>query len=170
MAEAVKRQKRSLLDDTFYISLLLKAADSILEIAGGILTLLISPNTVNHIVSALTQHELSEDPHDFIASHILRAGHSLTSTSGRYFAAFYLLSHGLVKVVIIVALFKEKIWAYPWMIGLLGLFVLYQVYRMGFVKFSVGLLLLTLFDIFIMWLTWKEYQKHQGIKAASQTS
>lgn len=152
------------LDRVFYISLLLKAADSILEIIGGILTLLISTSTINSIVSGLTRHELSQDSHDFIANHILKVGHDLTSGSGRYFAAFYLLSHGLVKIVIIGALFKQKLWAYPWMMGVLGAFVAYQIYRLTF-KFSIGLVLLTLFDMFIIWLTYKEYQKTQAQKS-----
>lgn len=163
MAEALKARKNSLLDDTFYISLLLKAADSVLEIIGGILTLLISSETINHIVSALTRHELSEDPHDFIANHVLKSAHDFASGPGRYFAAFYLLSHGIVKIVIIVALFKQKLWAYPWMMAVLGLFVVYQVYRLAFIKFSIGLVLLTLFDIFIIWLTWREYQIHKTV-------
>lgn len=155
------------LDRVFYISLLLKAADSVLEIIGGILTLLISSTTVNNTVSSLTRHELSQDPNDFIANRLLKVGHDLTTGSGRYFAAFYLLSHGLVKVVIIGALFKQKLWAYPWMMGVLGAFVIYQLYRLSY-KFSIGLVLLTLFDIFVMWLTWKEYQKHKQQKEKTQ--
>src|SRR5436305_8498289 len=99
-------QKGSALDRTFYISLILKALDSVLEIVGGITLLLISPETVGSIAHNLTQHELATDPHDFVATHILHAAHGF-ATGGRYFAAFYLLSHGLVKIVIIVALFKQ---------------------------------------------------------------
>lgn len=156
-----KKQKSTVLDDTFYISLLVKAADSVLEIVGGLLVLLISPEAINHTVVALTRHELSQDPHDFVSKHILKVGHDLTTGSGRYFAAFYLLSHGIVKIVIIAALFRQKMWAYLWMIGVLGAFVIYQVYRLVFIKFGIGLLLLTLFDLFVMWLTWREYQKHK---------
>ena len=35
------------------------------------------------------------------------------------FGAVYLLTHGLVKVVLVVALLLNKLWAYPWMIGVL---------------------------------------------------
>ena len=153
-------RRLSTLDKTFYVSLILKAIDSLLEVAGGLLLLFISPDSVKRWAHDLTQHELSQDPHDFIATHILKAGQDFAH-GGRWFAAAYLLSHGLVKLVMIGALFRQKKWAYPALIVVLGLFVVYQVYRMAFVKFSVGLLLLTLFDIFIIWLTWREYQNHR---------
>jgi uncharacterized membrane protein len=155
------------LDRTFYTALILKAVDSALEIIGGTLLLVINPSTINHLASSLTQQELSEDPHDFIANRILKSSHDLASSSGRYFAAFYLLSHGLVKIFLIIALFKQKLWAYPAFIVVIGLFIIYQLYRLSY-KFSIGLVLLTLFDILVIWLTWREYQRHRArLKASS---
>ena len=151
----------SRLDETFYVSLILKAIDSVMEVAGGLLLLFISPSSVNRWAHDLTQNELSQDPHDFIATHILKVSRDFAH-GGRYYAAAYLLSHGVVKLFVIVALFKQKLWAYPALIVVLGAFVIYQVYRIILVKFSIGLLLLTLFDIFIIWLTWREYQKHRA--------
>ena len=55
------------LDKTFKIGLVLKGLDGILEVAGGILLLFLSPHAIEHIARTLTAHELSEDPHDFIA-------------------------------------------------------------------------------------------------------
>jgi len=147
------------LDRTFHISLLLKAADSVLEIIGGLFALIVSPSSLNHWAATITQYELSKDPHDFWATHILRATHDFAG-SGRFFAAFYLLSHGIVKIVLIIALFKEKLWAYPAMIAVLGGFIVYQLYRISN-KFSISLTLLTLFDMFIVWLTLKEYKRHR---------
>ncbi|HET7320413.1 MAG TPA: DUF2127 domain-containing protein [Candidatus Saccharimonadales bacterium] len=150
----------SALDRTFYISLILKGLDSALEIIGGLILLVISPSTVGHITKLLTQHELSTDPKDFVANHLLHASHEFTN-GGRWFAAFYLLSHGLVKIIIIIALFKQKLWAYPWMMVVLGLFIIYQIYRMTY-KFGAGLLFLTIFDLFVICLTWLEYKKHKS--------
>ncbi len=86
------------------------------------------------------------------------AGH--LTQSGKLFATLYLLSHGIAKVVLVVALLREKLWAYPSMIVLLGAFIAYQVYRLSY-DLTVGLTLLTLFDAFIVWLTWREYQQHR---------
>jgi uncharacterized membrane protein len=34
--------------------------------------------------------------------------------------AVYLLAHGLVKVILVAALLKNQLWAYPWTIAFLG--------------------------------------------------
>ena len=70
-------KRRSLLDQTFRISITLKGIDGVLEIIGGLIVLWISPRAVNYVVAALTEHELSEDPRDFIATHLLSASHGL---------------------------------------------------------------------------------------------
>lgn len=51
---------------------------------------------------ALTAHELAQDPHDFIARHLLHSASQL-SRSTTLFGAIYLLSHGLAKVVLVIA-------------------------------------------------------------------
>jgi uncharacterized membrane protein len=65
--------------------------------------------------------------------------------------------HGAAKLVLVVALLRGKLWAYPWLIGLLIAFVVYQAYRMS-ERFGAGLLLLTLFDLAVAYLTWREYR------------
>src|SRR5579859_5424885 len=62
-------RRGDLLDRAFLIGIVLKGLDGVLEVAGGILLLLVSPGTIDRITGALTQHELSEDPHDFLANH-----------------------------------------------------------------------------------------------------
>ncbi|MDP9333219.1 MAG: DUF2127 domain-containing protein [Actinomycetota bacterium] len=144
------------LDDTFKISITLKGLDGLLEMIGGVVVLFVRPNTINHLAHILTQHELSEDPHDFIAGHLLHsAGHFTRGST--LFVAVYLLSHGVAKVVLVIALFREQVWAYPGMIALLGAFIAYQLYRLYY-HVTIGLMLLTLFDAFVAWLTWREYE------------
>ena len=132
-----------------------------LELIGGLLLLVVSPATIDRVVTSLTQHELSEDPHDFLATHLLKTAHGLTG-SAVLFGAVYLLLHGLVKVVLVAALFKNQLWAYPWMIGFLAVFIGYQVYRLS-LKASVGLAALTIFDAAIAWLTYREYRKQPAV-------
>ncbi len=152
-------KQRSLLDQSFRVSVTLKGIDGILEIIGGLIVLWISQSGVNHLVALLTEHELSEDPHDFIAAHLLSASRSLAH-GGNILASLYLLSHGLAKLVLVVALLFNKLWAYPAMIALLTLFIAYQLYRISY-SHSLGLVLLTLFDVFVIWLTWKEYRRQK---------
>jgi uncharacterized membrane protein len=145
------------LDRTFKISVGLKGLDGALETVGGVILLFVRPATIDHLARWFTQHELSQDPHDFLARHLLHSTAHLTHGS-TLFAAVYLLSHGISKVVLVVAVLRDQVWAYPGMIVLLLLFIIYQLYRLVFVKPTIGLTLLTLFDAFVVWLTWREYQ------------
>lgn len=156
---------RDLTDRAFRISLWGKFIDGLLETAGGILLLIVTPEQINHIARWLTQGELSEDEHDFIASHILKTAHHLTGAS-LAFGAAYLLAHGLVKIVLVVEVIRDHLWAYMGLIGVTGVFVVYQIYRIV-VKFSVSMLLLTLFDLLIIYLTQKEYRRHLARRGAS---
>ncbi len=152
---------RDLLDQTFEVGIILKGLDGLLEVVGGVLLLVVSPATIGRVVTSLTQHELSEDPHDFLATHLLKTAHGLTG-SAVLFGAVYLLAHGVVKVVLVAALLKNQLWAYPWMVGFLGVFIVYQVYRLSFQP-SVGLTALTVFDAVIAWLTYREYRKQLSL-------
>lgn len=147
-----------LLDWTFEIVLVLKGLDGILEVIGGVLLLMVSKAQMDGWVAALTQHELAEDPHDLIATHLLSLEGQLSGGS-QVFAALYLLSHGIVKVVLVAAVLKDKLWAYPWMIAFLLAFIGYQGYLL-LVSPTLGIAFLTAFDIFMVWLTYREYGKH----------
>jgi len=152
--------KPSLLDRVFWISLTLKGLDGVLELIGGVLLLVVTPSQIGAIARILTQHELVEDPNDFIANTVLNfTSHLDISTS--LFGAVYLLLHGLVKVVLVWAVLRDRLWAYPWMIAFLIAFIAYQSYQL-ILSFSWGLLLLTLFDAFVVWITWREYGIHRA--------
>jgi uncharacterized membrane protein len=146
----------ALLDRTFRISLFLKGLDGVLELIGGILLLVVTPAQIGDVARFLTQHELAQDPRDLVANSLLHLTANL-SGSASLFGAVYLLLHGVVKIVLVWAVLKEKLWAYPWMIAFLLVFIAYQTYRIS-VSFSWGMVLLTAFDIFIVWITWREYR------------
>ena len=145
------------LDKTFKIALVLKGLDGVLEVAGGILLLFLSPDTIEHLVRALTAHELSEDPHDVVARYLLHTTAHLNHGT-TLFGAVYLLSHGIAKVVLVALVLRDKLWAYPWLIGLLLAFIAYQLYQITVVHFSAGLTALTVFVALLVWLTWREYR------------
>jgi uncharacterized membrane protein len=149
------------LDRTFKVSVALKGLDGVLEVVGGFVLLFVAPATLQAWAKSLTGHELAQDPHDFIARHLLHSASQLTRST-TLFAAMYLLSHGIAKIVLVVAVLRGHLWAYPWLIALLGVFIVYQVYRMTD-RFSLGLLLLTLFDMFVVVLTVIEYRKKRAL-------
>lgn len=155
----LEREER--LDRAFRISVALKGLDGLLEVLGGLALFFVSPASINHLVRALTAHELAQDPHDFMASHLLHAANQLSPHTTLY-GAFYLLIHGAAKALLVVLVLRDKLWAYPWMIALLLAFIAYQSYQLITIRFSFGLTGLTLFDAFVVVLTWREYRiKHK---------
>jgi uncharacterized membrane protein len=149
------------LDKTFKIGLVLKGLDGVLEVIGGILLLFLTPQAIEHAVRMLTAHELSEDPHDLVARYLLHTASHLNHGT-TLFGAIYLLSHGIAKIVLVALVLKDKLWAYPWLIGLLLAFIAYQLYQIIAVHFSIGLTALTVFDAVLVWLTWREYRSKRG--------
>ena len=150
---------RGLLDVTFVVGIVAKGLDGIVELVGGLLLVLVTPATINRFVVNIIQHELSEDPNDLIATHLLRLSSGLTGSAVR-FAAVYLLLHGAVKIVLVVALLRTKLWAYPWTIGFLVVFIGYQLYRIV-VTPAAWLVALTVFDAAVAGLTWREWRKQR---------
>jgi uncharacterized membrane protein len=139
----------------FEISLILKGIFALLEIAGGVVAYFISQQFLLTLVLAITQEELTEDPHDIVARFLLQSAQDL-SISSQYFAAFYLLSHGIIKTLLIAGLLRGILRFYPLAITVFVLFVVYQLYRFNFTH-SIWLLLITLLDVIVIWLTWHEY-------------
>jgi uncharacterized membrane protein len=89
------------------------------------------------------------DPNDRIASYF--------PLSEKHFFAFYLLSHGLIKSVLVVGLLREKLWAYPASFAVFGAFIAYQLYRYSFTH-DIALILLSIFDLFVIYLAVHEYR------------
>jgi uncharacterized membrane protein len=147
------------LDRVFEIGIIGKGLNGTAELIGGLLLLVASPDRILHFAVLLTQGELSEDPHDLIATRLLHSANGLTGGAVR-FGAIYLLAHGAVKVALVIALLLDKLWAYPWMIGFLSLFIGYQLYRIVLHP-SAGLIALTIFDALVLGLTAREYRRQR---------
>lgn len=140
----------------FFVSVILKGADALIECISGVLLAFVNSSTITRLINTLTQEELIEDPHDVVATHLLSLAQNFT-VSSRHFFAFYLLSHGMIKVLLVIGLLRNKLWAFPVSLVVLGLFVIYQTYRFSY-SHSAGLLVLTGFDMVVMGLVWHEYQ------------
>lgn len=139
----------------FQASLWLKGAHSLVEVLGGLALAFLSHDVILRIAFALTQAELIEDPRDLIATTLRHAAEGFTSDA-QTFAAWYLFSHGLIKLVLVVAVLANRVWAYPAFISALIGFILYQIYRLSF-GFSFTLLGITVLDLVVLALAWHEY-------------
>jgi uncharacterized membrane protein len=144
-------------DRVFEIGIISQGLNGAAELIRGVLLLLLTPTRIHRVLVALTQGELSEDPRDFIASPILHSANGLTSSTV-LFGASYLLTHGIVKVALVIALLLNKLWAYPWMIFVLIMFIGYQLYCIA-VNPSAGLIALTVFELIVVALTGRQYRQ-----------
>jgi uncharacterized membrane protein len=154
----------SILRASFRTGITVKGFDGLLEAVGGVLLWFIKPESLGWTLQQIFQHELSRDPHDFVAAHLLHASEKLAH-SDPLFASIYLLSHGLIKAMLSILLWMNKLWAYPLAIGVFSAFSVYQIYRYSHTHSTV-LLLLTVFDVMIVGLTWEEYHAEKSRRAA----
>jgi uncharacterized membrane protein len=149
-----------LLHETFEASILLKGAFAILEAAGGVLLWLIGPNAILALALRVTQAEMGEDPQDWIATTLLHWARGF-SLETQHFYALYLISHGLVKLVLVAGLLRGARWSYPTSLLVMALFVVYQLYRFSYTQ-ALGLIILTVFDLFVIALIWREWRRVSG--------
>ncbi|MGB0036077.1 MAG: DUF2127 domain-containing protein [Candidatus Acidiferrales bacterium] len=146
---------RHLLHETFETGITLKGLGGVFETLGGVALWFIPPSRLDSFVRGLLEREAARHPHNFIAVHFVHLTGRLAHADPM-FASLYLLSHGVVKVALVIALMRNKFWAYPLTIAVFGAFMAYQIYRYTFTH-SFALAMLTIFDAAIVWLTWKEY-------------
>ncbi|MBS0563404.1 MAG: DUF2127 domain-containing protein [Proteobacteria bacterium] len=144
------------LHQLFEIGILMKGAHAVIECIGGLMLALIGTQTITSLVQALTQDELIEDRADYIANTLLHFAQTF-SVSTQHFYAFYLLSHGIVKLALVAGLLAGRLWAYPAALAAMGLFIAYQLYRYSYTH-GIGLIVLTVFDLAVIWLIWREYR------------
>ena len=126
----------------FVVSVSLKGLHALIEIAGGLALYLFSTDRIARWLDEI-------DRHDWLARHF--------PASEQHFFAFYLLSHGLIKAVLVAGLLKEKLWAYPASIAVFGLSIAYQLYRYSWTH-DIALIALSIFDLFVIALALHEYR------------
>ena len=140
----------------FVVSVLAKGIHALIEIAGGAALYLISTETIVRTIQRYSYDELIEDRNDWIATQLLQFAQTF-SVAEHHFYAFYLLSHGLIKSVLVIGLLREKLWAYPASFAVFGAFIAYQLYLYTFTH-DIGFILLSIFDAFVIYLAVHEYR------------
>ena len=140
----------------FVVSVLFKGAHALIEIVTGVALYLVSTSMIVRTINRWSYDELIEDPNDWIAHQVLKFGQHF-SVAEHDFYAFYLLSHGLIKSVLVIGLLREKLWAYPASFAVFGAFIAYQLYRYSYTH-DFGLILLSIFDLFVIYLAVHEYR------------
>ena len=148
----------------FRITVVVKGVDAALEFVAGAALLAIKPEFIMRAIFFVTQDELAEDPRDFIANLLWNFAERFSIGTQR-FAAIYLLIHGVVKILLVVALLKGLRWSYPWAMAVFGALVVYALYRFT-ITHSVMLVVLSVFDAMMIWLIWLEYRSKRHFAVA----
>ena len=148
----------------FEVSLILKGLFSLCEIVTSILIFFIPLKSINNIVIDITQLDFLHDHMDFLTHHLQQWVQHF-SVGSKHFASFYLLSHGIIKLWMVIGLLQKKLKYFPPAITIFGLLIAYQIYRI-FHTHSIMLIFLTMFDFIVIILACNEfrylYKQHKG--------
>lgn len=150
-------QEEHVIYEFFLWSILLKGAISVAEVIAGVAIFFIPPTFIvqsavlilNYIPVSSLQNTLMEE----VAKY---------TTGAVTFVALYLLSRGLIKAGLIVALLRNMLWAYPASLIVLALFLAYQGYQIA-TTHSLIVIGITLFDLVVMYFIYREWgiaQRH----------
>lgn len=151
----------------FMISLAIKAADAILELVVAALLALVDARVLTNAVIRLVAKELVHHPEDRLAAWVANAAENF-SIDAKTFAVLYLASHGIIKLILVIGLYRNQAWAYPVSIVAFAAFIVYQVHRFTFTH-SPFLIVLTVFDLVVIVLVWHEWRvrrKASGVLGA----
>ncbi|MEP6942823.1 MAG: DUF2127 domain-containing protein [Betaproteobacteria bacterium] len=139
----------------FELAILFKGLDGLLQTIAGIALLFVPLRSIYSLVTFLTARELADDPDAWLANTVQHAADAL-SPGSKNFASAYLISHGVVKLFLVYALWREKLWAFPVALAFIGGFIAYQLYRVAHTH-SITLVVFTVIDLIVCWLVWREY-------------
>lgn len=157
-------KNKTLIHKLFKTSIFLKGIFAFIELVSGIFLFFVTSDLLLKFVNYVFGHELVQDPTDIFVNFLLNL-FSNFSGNIKIFFAIYLLVHGIIKLGLIMALWKEKLWAYPVSEIIFISFIIYQIYR--YIKHpSVFLILLTLLDVMVIILIYLEYK---GLKQHYKT-
>ena len=145
-----------LLHAAFETTLALKALEAVAELAAGFGLYLVPGGGIGRLAGWLTRAELAEDPKDWLANTLLRLAQGLTIDTTHFYAA-YMASHGVLKLALVVLLWRQVRWAYPASAAVFIGFIAYQLHRYALTHAPM-MIVLTLLDLVIIWLTLREYR------------
>lgn len=151
----------------FRIALVVKGIDGAAELLGAIALLLVSGDWIHRTVAHVLARDLLGPPDGSLARHLVH-GTDEFANGNRTFVVLYLGLHGLIKLVLVAALLRKWLPAYPPAAAVLGLFVVYELVHAAQTG-SVLLAVLAVLDVAIVVLVVREYRllRRERTQAAS---
>jgi uncharacterized membrane protein len=140
----------------FRVGVWLKGLDGLVELGGAAALEILGRPGIHDVARFLVRHELGEDPGDPLAHLVLDVAHRMRGDTLR-FTVLYLAFHGAVKVWLALFLLRDRLWAFPVALALLGLFLAFQCWELVTGP-TVVLGALTVLDFAILALIWREWR------------
>ena len=147
----------TLLDKIFEGGIIIKGVGGTIEFLSGLLLFFVSPASLHHFVLFISEKEIFEGPHDIFAN-FLTGWASHFDVHFKVFLIAYLWVHAATKLIAVIGILRNLLWAYPFSLITLGIMMVYQLYEV-IRHHSIFMAILTVFDIGILWLIWREYGK-----------
>lgn len=136
----------------FEFGILIKFLNGLWETAAGIAVIALGRDGVAKVFNAIGAWKSDMRP-----PHVLLTAGAQAVHGAATFVALYFLIHGLINIFLAVQLFRKRLWAYLFTMGVTVMFILYQFHRID--RFhSRFLMVLTIYDILFVLLTWHEYK------------
>ena len=153
-------KNKSSLHKLFKLVVLIKGIDGILDILIGLFISFTSLHFIRNSISNLFRPELIEDPSDKISSYLFHVFQN-ASINTKIFWIFYLMAHGIVKILLALALFKGTKKEHTIALFILALVSIYEIYRFTHTH-SIILLIAIIFDSLIFILAIKENKNRKN--------
>ena len=133
------------------------------QVAIGIAILLGLSRYLPELAQWMFAAELAADPDDWLARYMIVQSRSFSADEMAFYATYFLM-HGLLHLVVVVALLAGALWAYPAAIATLVGFILYQTIEWLHVG-GILLPILNVIDIVVIYLTVREWRQRKAYLA-----
>jgi len=144
--------------DTIYkVGISIKGFDGVIELIAGLI-LVFSPQTPHYLLTRIADYFADKGTNffDFIASAVVKLDTGLTGQT-TLFVIIFLLSHGLIKIVLVYCLLKKFYRIYPYALVVLILMLFAQLIPLVRDLSSIALWLITVLNVLIIYIVWAEY-------------
>lgn len=154
----LKKIRHSPWFDTIYrISIGIKGFDGLVELVAGLI-MVFSPQTPHVLLMRAADFFADKDTNFFtwLADVVFKFDADLTGQT-TLFIIIFLLSHGIIKLVLVYCLLKRFYRVYPYAIVVLLLMLVAQLWPLVRDPTSVAMWFMTVLNALIIYVVWAEY-------------
>ncbi|MGH3794185.1 MAG: DUF2127 domain-containing protein [Pseudonocardiaceae bacterium] len=140
----------------FRVAIAIKGLDGGLQLIAGLVLIFVPSAVIIQLAHVVITRDLVGVPSGRLAEHLQGAANNFAKGSTRVFAIAYLLLHGVIKLGLVVALWRKVVPVYPVAVVVLAAFVVYELVRAVHTH-SIALPLFAALDVVIIVLVVEEY-------------